>query len=84
MTIIVRCIYRKAVKPSCNILVLDHDEFRTFLNVNQQERKRIVLLKLNKSYLLGAVREIAWIPYDDQNVVVINNENGIDLESKVN
>jgi hypothetical protein len=84
MTIIVRCIYRKAVNPSCNILVLDHDEFRTFLNVNQQERKRIVLLKLNKSYLLGAVREIAWIPYDDQNVVVINNENGIDLESKVN
>ena len=84
MTIIVRCIYRKAVTPSCDILVLDHDEFRTFLNANQQERKRIVLLKLNKSYLLGAVREIAWIPYDDQNVVVINNENGIDLESKVN
>ena len=75
MTIIVRCIYRKAVKPSCDILVLDHDELRTFLNANQQERKRIVLLKLNKSYLLGAVSEIAWIPYDNQNVVVINKEN---------
>lgn len=75
MTIIVRCIYRKAVKPSCDILVLDHDEHRTFLNANQQERKRIVLLKLNKSYLLGAVSEIAWIPYDNQNVVVINKEN---------
>lgn len=83
MTIIVRCIYRKAVNPSCDILVLEHDEFRTFLNANQQVRKRTVLSKLNKTYLLGAVREIAWIPYDDQNVVVINNENRFDLKRKV-
>ena len=73
MTIIVRCIYRKAVNPSCDILVLDQDEFRTFLYANQKERIRIALSKLNKTFLLGAVREIAWIPYDNQNVVVINN-----------
>ena len=83
MTIIVRCIYHKAVNPSCDILVLDHNEFRTFLYANQQERIRIALSKLNKTYLLGAVREIAWIPYDNQNVVVIRSEIGIDLKSKV-
>ena len=82
MTIIVRCIYHKAVTPSCDVLVLDRDEFRTFLYAKQQERIRIVLTKLNKPHLFGTVREIAWIPYDDQDIVVIKNEIKDNLEEQ--
>lgn len=74
MTIIVRCILHKAATPPCFILCLDHDEWRKFLFSTQQERKRMALTKLNKTYLLGATREMVWIPYEGQNKIKIIGE----------
>ena len=39
-----------------------------------QERKRMALTKLNKTYLLGATREMVWIPYEGQNKIKIIGE----------
>ena len=70
MTIIVRCILHKPVTPPCYILCLDHDEWRTFLFATPQERMRMVLTKLKRTYLLGATREMVWIPYESQNKII--------------
>ena len=39
-----------------------------------QELKRMALTKLNKTYLLGATREMVWIPYEGQNKFKIIGE----------
>ena len=74
MTIIVRCIFHKAVTPTCDILCLGKEEWRTFLAAEPKQRMRIALSKLNKTYLLGAVKEMVWIPYDFQDVIIIAKE----------
>ncbi len=74
MTIIVRCFFHRAVTPTCDILCLGKEEWRTFLAADPQQRLRIALTRLNKTHLLGAVKEMTWILYDDQNIVRIVNE----------
>ena len=74
MTIIVRCILHKAATPPCYILCLGHDEWRTFLFATPQARMEMALTKLNKTYLLGATREMVWIPYEGQNIIKIIDE----------
>lgn len=74
MTIIVRCIFYKAVTPTCDILSLNKVEWRIFLYANPMERMLMALEKLNKIHLLGAVREMVWIPYDHQDIIKIANE----------
>ena len=74
MTTIVRCIFHKAVTPSCDILCLDKEEWKTFLNADPKERMLMALKKLNKVHLLGAVRKMVWIPYDYQDIIKIANE----------
>lgn len=74
MTIIVRCIFHKAVTPTCDILCLDKEEWRTFLYADPKDRMQMALKKLNKVYLLGAVREMVWIPYDFQDIIKNANE----------
>ena len=74
MTIIVRCIFYKAITPTCNILCLDKEEWRTFLAADPQRRLRIGLAKLAKTHPLGAVKEMVWIPYDHQDIIKIASE----------
>ena len=74
MTIIVRCIFHRAANPTCDILCLGKEEWRTFLAAEPQQRMRMALTKLNKAHLLGAVKEMVWIPYDYQNIVKIVSE----------
>ena len=74
MTILVRFIFHKAVTPTCDVLCLGQKDWRKFLFASPQERLKMVMNKLNKTFLLGTVREMTWIPYDNQDVFVINNE----------
>lgn len=74
MTIIVRCVFHKPVTPTCDILCLNYDEWREFLFASPQERMRMALTKLHKTYLLGATKEMVWIPYDGQNIIQIKSE----------
>ena len=74
MTIIVRCIFHKAATPTCDILCLGKEDWRTFLHADPKQRMQMALTKLNKTHLLGAVREMVWIPYDYQDKIKIVNE----------
>ena len=71
MKIVARCIYYKAVTPSCDIIDMDSDTWREFLYADNKRRIAIVLQLLGKEY--WDVREVAWIPLADQDKVVENN-----------
>ncbi len=63
----ISCIYYKAVTPSCDIVEMDSDVWREFLFSGGHKRKEIALWLLNKESMMGHVKEIAWIPLNDQN-----------------
>ena len=62
----VRCIYYKAVTPSCDIIEMDDTIWKDFLYSGGHKRKEIALKLLNKESMMGYVRVIAWITLDDQ------------------
>ena len=63
--IVARCIYRKPVTPSCDIVEMDWDTWREFLYAKEDRRIEIVLKLLGHEYMEGNVRELAWIPLDE-------------------
>lgn len=66
MRLVVRCIYYKPVTPSCDVIELDHDTWFKFLHSeSMRDRINIVLKHLNREYMSGKVRELAWIPMGD-------------------
>jgi len=70
MKIVVRCIYYKAVTPSCDIINMEHDTWMKFLHSGGNKRKEIVLALLNKESMESYIKEIAWIPLDGQNKII--------------
>lgn len=73
MRIVVRCIYRKPVTPSCDIIDMDDITWKEFFHV-VRKRKELVLRLLNKEYLMNDVRELAWIPLDNQDKIGVIEE----------
>ena len=73
MKIVVRCIYNKPVTPSCDIIDMDDETWREFLHVVRR-RKELVLQILGRENLSHDIREIAWIPLDNQDKVGIIEE----------
>ena len=71
MKIAVRCIYYKAVTPSCDIIELPYDQWMTFLHGDASKRKEIVCSVLEKDYMLSSIREVAWIPLDGQDKIKV-------------
>ncbi|MBQ7551464.1 MAG: hypothetical protein IJP65_04840 [Bacteroidales bacterium] len=74
VTVAIRLIYWKPVTPSCDIVQMDEatwDKFR--LTEDKEDRLEIVLKLLHKENLLDVydIREIAWIPLDDQDKLII-------------
>ena len=64
--LVVRCIYRKPVTPSCDVLELNKEDYEKFLRMRSMlNRIAFVLKQLDREYMSGKVREIAWIPLDD-------------------
>lgn len=43
MRVVVRCIYYKAVTPSCDIIDMDTETWRSFLHSGGNKRKEIAL-----------------------------------------
>ena len=68
MKVVVRCIYYKAVTPSCDIIDMDNDTWRKFFLSTASQRKELALRLLKKEHL--SVKEIAWIPLDGQDKIV--------------
>lgn len=73
MKLVVRQIYYKAVTPSCHIIDLDFDTWMKFLHGTLETRKEIACHAIcpeRTAELAHYTREIAWIPLDNQNLIV--------------
>ncbi len=66
MKIVIRCLYYKAVTPSCDIIDMEHDTWMKFLHSDGNKRKDIALSLLNKENMKSYIKEILWIPLDGQ------------------
>ncbi len=73
--IVARCIYRKPVTPSCDIIDMDFETWREFLYAKEDRRIEIVLKLLGHENLRDYIRELAWIPLDGQTKVIVNDKN---------
>ena len=66
MRIAIRCIYYKAVTPSCDIIDMDDATWKEFLHAGGHKRKKIALKLMDKEWLMGYVKEMVWIPLEGQ------------------
>jgi hypothetical protein len=66
MRIALRCIYYKAVTPSCDIVDMDDATWKVFLHTGGNKRKEIALKLLDKEWLMSYVKEVVWIPLEGQ------------------
>ena len=76
MKVAITLIYYKAVKPGFFIVEMSLENWRKFLHGSQRVRQEMIVPKVAPS-VEGAVRELVWIPLDDQNKLQIVDENNI-------
>ena len=69
-------IYCKAVKPGFFIVEMSLEDWRKFLHGNQRVRQDMIVPKVAPS-VEGSVRELVWIPLDNQNKLQVVDENNI-------
>ncbi len=75
MRLVVRFIYRMSATPSCDIIEMDKDTWNKFLNLESMtSRINMVLKILDREYMAETVRELAWIPLDDNMELVVHTE----------
>ena len=73
--LVVRFIYRMSATPSCDIIEMDYDTWKQFLNLESMtSRINMVLKILDREYMAETVRELAWIPLDDNMELVVHTE----------
>lgn len=68
MKIAIRCIYHKAVTPSCDIVYMNNEIWDRFRFGN---RKQIALELLGKEDMSEYIKEVVWIPLDGQDKLII-------------
>ena len=76
MKIAIALIYYKAVKPSFFIVEMSLENWRKFLHGSQRVRQEMIVPKVAPS-VEGSVRELVWIPLDNQNKLQVIDENNI-------
>ena len=75
MRVVVRFIYRMSATPSCDIIEMDKDTWNKFLNLESMtSRINMVLKILDREYMAETIRELAWIPLDDNMELVVHTE----------
>ena len=76
MKVAIALIYNKAVKPSFFIIEMSLEDWRKFLHGNQRVRQEMIVPKVAPS-VEESVRELVWIPLDDQNKLQVVDESNI-------
>ena len=76
MKVAIALIYYKAVKPGFFIVEMSLEDWRKFLHGSQRVRQDMIVPKVAPS-VEGSVRELVWIPLDDQNKLQIIDEKNI-------
>ena len=73
--LVVRFIYRMSATPSCDIIEMDYDTWKQFLNLESMtNRINMILEILDREYMTETIRELAWIPLDDNMDLVVHTE----------
>lgn len=70
MRVVIRCIYHKAVTPSCDIVYMDKETWDRF-RFEVRKRKQIALELLGKQDMDSYIKEVVWIPLDGQDKLLI-------------
>lgn len=76
MKVAIALIYDKAVKPSLFIVEMSLEDWRKFLHGNQRVRQEMIVPKVAPS-VEGKVKELVWIPLDNQNKLQVVDENNV-------
>ena len=76
MKVAITLIYYKAVKPGFFIVEMSLENWRKFLHGSQRVRQEMIVPKVAPS-VEGSVRELVWIPLDNQNKLQVVDENNI-------
>ena len=75
MKLAIRFWYYKAVQPSLHFAELDTFQWRNFLGMQKPDRRRDYIMNLlHLEYLQAKVREMWWIPLDDNMEIKIHRE----------
>jgi hypothetical protein len=73
--IVVRFIYRNPATPSCDVVEMDEETYAKFLRSESMTNRINMLLEiLDKEYISEIIRELAWIPLDDNMDLVVNKD----------
>ena len=73
--LVVRFIYRNPATPSCDVIELDQEQWNEFMRSQSMTNRINMLLELmDKEYMAEMIRELAWIPLDDNMDLVVQDE----------
>lgn len=76
MKVAIALIYDKAVNPGFFIVEMSLDDWRKFLHGSQRVRQEMIVPKVAPS-VEGKVKELVWIPLDNQNKLQVVDENNV-------
>ena len=69
-------IYYKAVRPGLFIVDMSWDVWRKFLYASQYNKQDMIVPKVTPS-VDGSVKELVWIPLDNQNKLQVVDEDRV-------
>ena len=69
-------IYYKAVRPGLFIVDMSWDVWRKFLYASQYNKQDMIVPKVAPS-VDGSVKELVWIPLDNQNKLQVVDEDSV-------
>lgn len=69
-------IYYKAVRPGLFIVDMSWDVWRKFLYASQYNKQNMIVPKVAPS-VDGSVKELVWIPLDNQNKLQVVDEDRV-------
>ena len=73
--LVVRFIYRNPATPSCDVIELNQEQWNEFMRLQSMTNRINMLLELmDKEYMAEMIRELAWIPLDDNMDLVVQDE----------
>ena len=76
MRVAIALIHYKAVTPTYLIVEMCDDIWHKFLHSSQRVRQEMIVPKL-KPHLVGTIRELVWLPLDNQNKLQIIDEKSV-------
>ena len=84
MKLAIRFWYYKPVTPSLHFAELDTDQWRKFLGLEKPDRRRDYIMDLlHLNYMQAKIREMWWIPLDDNMELKVHRKKKTPEQPKV-